>query len=767
MLIRRIRNKQPCIVNKNHPQEIRNIYNQLDSEGELLSKTQLSGYHDTFRQRFGPDKLQALNGEELLITVHDHGNRDSLVYWLEFKNDDEFPANFGSIAGGSALKFGIYKRRETGAWMTGSPQAQVEITIEQAIDRATRHRDELIKAAELLYKLPQNGTDEDYRNLQADIDGIAPSISNTAWGHKYLSLLYPEKLDDYHNSDYQRFHLIKLLQVPPEGEGRYLVAGRYVAIADELGMPINNLTSITNYKHGRPHHYWRIGTSDGNAPRNHWTEMRDGSYVAIGWPKLGDLSSIERSEESREKVRNLLQANYSHTASVIGRWTRQVFNFVTGIQDNDIILAADGATMLGIGRVTGGYQYNGTIEFCHIRPVQWLLLDEWELPTVEGLQTTLHQISKNVNNLIEIERRILYAPPPPPGVIQPSFRLEGIPGRVQSILERKGQVIIYGPPGTGKTYWAEKAARELAAHHGFKLPFDTLNREQKASILGTAGKANGTVRFCCFHPAYGYEDFLEGYRPGLVDGQMVFALRGGIFKALCEDALQSPQSRFYLIIDEINRGDIPRIFGELLTVLEKDKRGKSIALPLSGQPFQVPDNIYVIGTMNTADRSIALLDTALRRRFGFIELMPDISVLGSVSIEGIPLGPWLNALNQRICAHIGRDARNLQVGHSYLMENGQPIRDFPQLMKAVREDVIPLLEDYCYEDYSALENILGRGLVDSERQQVRNELFDESRQEELVQALLAPSPEISTSSEALMSGTEGMEEEGETEAEKE
>src|SRR5215218_6915086 len=115
------------------------------------------------------------------------------------------------------------------------------------------------------------------------------------------------------------------------------------------------------------------------------------------------------------------------------------------------------------------------------------------------------------------------------------------------------------------------------------------------------------------------------------------------------------RAEFLLIIDEINRGDVPRIFGELLTVLEKDKRGRPVTLPLTGATLRVPENVYVIGTMNTADRSIALLDTALRRRFGFIELMPDSSVLGDTVVGDIPLGSWLNALNASIIANVGRD----------------------------------------------------------------------------------------------------------------
>jgi 5-methylcytosine-specific restriction protein B len=250
---------------------------------------------------------------------------------------------------------------------------------------------------------------------------------------------------------------------------------------------------------------------------------------------------------------------------------------------------------------------------------------------------------------------------------------------------------------------------------------------------------------CCFHPAYGYEDFIEGYRPELHEGRMSFTLREGIFKEVCRDAEAQPERQFYLIIDEINRGDIPRIFGELLTIIEKDKRGKTVVLPLSRSAFRVPPNVSLIGTMNTADRSIALLDTALRRRFGFVELMPDVSLLDQTSVSEIPLGPWLEALNRRICEHVGRDARNLQIGHSFLLEGGKPVKGTARFFQVVRDEIIPLLEEYCYEDYDALHAILGENLVDLTNHAIRHDLFEEPFHQELVQALLAPCPDILTS----------------------
>jgi 5-methylcytosine-specific restriction protein B len=287
-------------------------------------------------------------------------------------------------------------------------------------------------------------------------------------------------------------------------------------------------------------------------------------------------------------------------------------------------------------------------------------------------------------------------------------------------------------------------------------------------MIEGAGSDRGLLRVCTFHPAYGYEDFIEGYRPREGSGgSLLFQKTDGIFKQLCADANQQPDKQFYLVIDEINRGDIPRIFGELLTLLEKDKRGQPVHLPVSDERFSVPRNIQIIGTMNTADRSIALLDTALRRRFGFIELMPDPAVLGdAVVAESIPLGPWLAALNDRIREHIGRDARNLQIGHAYLLQDGRPVTGFEHFVRVLGEDILPLLEEYCYEDYAALARILGGALVDEARQRIRVELLEPGRRDELVQALLSPSPELATSREIVAqpeADGEDSEEEGEEE----
>src|SRR5437868_8419233 len=140
--------------------ELKVTYKSMEEKGELLSRDELTSYYSTFRARFGPKKLKALSGADLLETMHSHGNKDSLVYWLEFKDDDEFHSpQFGSISGGSAHKFGLFRRRENGRWVTGAPQNERELTLEQAIEKATQHRDQLLKGVDLLGEVPVNGTD--------------------------------------------------------------------------------------------------------------------------------------------------------------------------------------------------------------------------------------------------------------------------------------------------------------------------------------------------------------------------------------------------------------------------------------------------------------------------------------------------------------------------------------------------------------------------------------------------------------------------------
>lgn len=748
-----------------HPsiaERIRETHKRIVADGDLPSREQLASFRDNFRARFGPDQIAELDGKALLETLHNHGDRASLVYWLEFKNDDEYSAtHFGSIAGGSALKFGIYRRRETGAWMTGNPREQVELSVADAIATARKHRDQLLAGVEVFRRLP---TSVDYDALQEQLEAVAPDVAELAWGHKYFAMLFPDIIDDFHAPSYQKFHLLKMLKRPPSKPGRYRAAVGFVEAARELELDMSSLTSALNACDGNPYRYWRIGTGPESARGREWPAMRDGAFVSLGWGFLGSLGELANSAQVREElVRRLRERSPEKPEPVLGKNAAMIHRFVTKLQVGDVVVAVDGSRVLGIGRVKGAYEFADGSEFGHHRPVEWIAQGRRGLEIKEGLRVAFKEL-KNDDSVLALERAMLELGSEPehdelpPATVRPTPALRGISARIEAALERKRQVILFGPPGTGKTYHAELAAQELAARQWFQRSWDQLSD-------GDRGDLAGAIQMCTFHAAYGYEDFIEGYRPREAGGGLSFECRDGIFKRLCSCASEHPSRSFFLIIDEINRGDVPRVFGELLTVLEKGRRGRSVVLPLSGRAFSVPSNVFLIATMNTADRSIALLDAALRRRFSFIELMPDSRLLEGATIHGIPLRPWLDALNARLLQHLGRDARNLQVGHAYFMHEERPIQSMARFAAVMQDDVIPLLEEYCYDNPEALSSILGTRLVRGEYARIDDSLFDPARFDELRTALLQPCPEIAASQQAVASDAEQVVDENEVEDE--
>lgn len=264
-----------------------------------------------------------------------------------------------------------------------------------------------------------------------------------------------------------------------------------------------------------------------------------------------------------------------------------------------------------------------------------------------------------------------------------------------SAIETNMNTIYYGPPGTGKTYIVSEKAASIC----------NKERDDYAELV-----ERGRLSFVTFHQSYGYEDFVEGIRPVTQNGIVNYEIRQGIFRQICGRAENDPDNNYVLIIDEINRANISKVFGELITLLEPDKRLGAdneikVRLPYSGDEFGIPSNLYLIGTMNTADRSIALLDTALRRRFEFEEMMPKPTDLpiklinGEDGKEPIELVKMLEALNIRVEYLYDRDHT---IGHAFFWN----VETLDDLRTVFRHKVIPLLQEYFYEDWKKIGQVL-------------------------------------------------------------
>lgn len=259
--------------------------------------------------------------------------------------------------------------------------------------------------------------------------------------------------------------------------------------------------------------------------------------------------------------------------------------------------------------------------------------------------------------------------------------------------------IIYGAPGTGKTYSTAEYAQAII--EGISLNEFKANNTDRKAVMEKYNKLIEAkqIVFTTFHQSYGYEEFIQGLRPDTKSDKMTFKTVDGVFKQIADKALSDPDKNFVIIIDEINRANISKVFGELITLIEDDKRwgelNQTSATLQSGDLFTVPNNLYIVGTMNSADKSISLIDAALRRRFEFIEQKPDSSLVVDPTLRDI-----LEKINAALANQL--DSADLLIGHSYFM--GKTTADLPKILN---NSIIPLLYEYFYDNKKKVASVLG------------------------------------------------------------
>lgn len=422
-----------------------------------------------------------------------------------------------------------------------------------------------------------------------------------------------------------------------------------------------------------------------------WDEFYNSGIMAIGWGQIGDLSNFDSKDDIKKKMKEVYDENLSYRNSAHATW-----QFANEMKNGDIIFVKKGMhQIVGRGIVISDYEFNNDRddEFKNIRQVEWTHKGEWEHPGQAAMKTltditpytdyveklNLLFEDESVEEIEDVEKKI-------PPYTKDDFLLDVFMSEVEydklvSILRYKKNIVLQGAPGVGKTF----AAKRLAF-----------------SMMGV--KDIDRVMMIQFHQSYSYEDFIMGFRPS-TEG---FELRRGAFYNFCKKAEIDGDNEYFFIIDEINRGNLSKIFGELFMLIENDKRGQSLQLLYSDEKFSIPRNIYIIGMMNTADRSLAMLDYALRRRFAFYELKPGFSTEGFIEYQNTINNEEFNKLVTCVVS-LNEEIRNDEslgegfcIGHSYFCNLSESTVNNQVISGIIEYELIPLLKEYWFDDPSKL-----------------------------------------------------------------
>ncbi len=388
------------------------------------------------------------------------------------------------------------------------------------------------------------------------------------------------------------------------------------------------------------------------------------------------------------------------------RFALMCWLFAKKMRIGDVVFARQSGTQLYIaGLITSNYYFDASRDtYEHVRDVHWLTTVPVDVPEVSRVITVaLTDITNWDAEVADLCRRLAIDLSNLPAVTATRPAATKAPS-----MSKPTNVILYGPPGTGKTFHTKEHAVSLC--NGTAAPA-TL-KEDFARLV-----TDKRVAFVTFHQSYDYSDFIIGFKPVPSASGMSFEVRKGVLMRLAEEAEKNPHLPYLLIIDEINRGNISKIFGELITLIEADKRRDGdfpieVTLPCAYKgndgketcAFSLPSNVHLLGTMNTADRSIALLDTALRRRFKFVRKEPRPELLHA-ELDGVKLPALLTKLNGILTEAFSPDH---QIGHAWLPMKFDAKANGADLIAAFEDKILPLLDEWYYDDANGKEALVAQ-----------------------------------------------------------
>lgn len=671
------------------------FYNEAQKPEWIAFIRKADTLHENFINHFGIEHLKSLSGKELLTSLfyNDKGNKLNLCYVLEM--DKDMREIFGSIAGGAAYKFGLFFHKKTQSWTCGSPAKPVKLTENEAIQKAEEIRNDLVAGAEIISSFGPLNSTADYEQLYKQLEHI--SGINTVWRMKYYQMLFPILFAPFYGQDIQLDVLHFLNQTPSEIP--FIRMGQIALFSKKCNIPgivfghiwgrstnHNNKSndSETNTLSDKKHklHYWMYTVFDDTS----WMECQQKEIMVLGMDDIGDYSQYDSKESLRQELISTYDNSTSRKNQALMAW-----NFANKLAINDVVFAKRSNTLVGKGIVTGDYIFDDSRqEYKNIRTVKWLQISEWEHPgkSVAKRLTDITPYTDYIEKLITIftpdelddvdtQPEVDYPEYSSADFLSDVYMSEQDYETLVNVLKMKKNIILQGAPGVGKTFTAKRLAY---------------------SIIGA--KNPDRVQMIQFHQSYSYEDFIEEYRPT----ENGFTIKKGSFYKFCKLAEDDDENDYFFIIDEINRDNLSKIFGELFMLIEKDKRGIELQLLYSDENFSVPPNVYIIGMMNTADRSLAMLDYALRRRFSFFTMKPGFNTIGFQTYQDSlksdafkKLISCIKQLNSKIAADISL-GEGFCIGHSYFCGLTAKTATVQTLTSIIEYELIPLLKEYWFDE---------------------------------------------------------------------